>query len=130
VDPRTRPDMTSLPDLAHGRSRAGPLAGRVRASLHAITGVKAATDVAAYLLAGADVVMTATALLRHGAGHARVLLDGLSAWMTRQGFASVSGVRGLLAAPAAADGPALERADYVSALRAANRGQWASPGLS
>jgi dihydroorotate dehydrogenase (fumarate) len=74
--------------------------------------------------------MTASALLRHGAGYASVLLDGLSAWMTRKGFSSVSAVRGLLAVPAAANAPALERAGYVSALRAANRGQWASPGLS
>ena len=43
-------------------------------------------DVATYLLAGADVVMTASALLRHGPQYAAVLLDGLSAWMARQEF--------------------------------------------
>jgi dihydroorotate dehydrogenase (fumarate) len=37
------------------------LRGRVRASLAATTGVEDATDVARYLLAGADVVMTASA---------------------------------------------------------------------
>jgi dihydroorotate dehydrogenase (fumarate) len=41
-------------------------------------------DVVKYLLAGADVVMTASALIRHGPGYAAVLLDGLAAWMTRQ----------------------------------------------
>ena len=46
------------------------LAGRVRASLAASTGVEDAADVAAYLLAGADVVMTTSALLRHGPEHA------------------------------------------------------------
>ena len=44
---------------------------------------------AKYLLAGADVVMTASALLRHGPEHAAVLLDGLSDWMARKGFAGV-----------------------------------------
>ena len=35
-------------------------------------------DVATYLLAGADVVMTASALLRNGPGYATVLLDGVT----------------------------------------------------
>jgi dihydroorotate dehydrogenase (fumarate) len=98
------------------------LAGRVRASLAATTGVEDPADVARYLLAGADVVMTASALLRHGVGHAGVLLDGLSGWMARKGFASVADVRGLLSVPADADGAAYERAGYVTALQAANRG--------
>ena len=42
------------------------LRGRVTASLAATTGVEGPDDVASYLLAGADVVMTASALLRHG----------------------------------------------------------------
>ena len=40
--------------------------------------------------------MTTSALLRHGPAHAAVLLDGLSAWMERKGFASVDDVRGIL----------------------------------
>ena len=98
------------------------LAGRVAASLAATTGVEDASDVARYVLAGADVVMTASALIRHGAGHAGVLLDGLSAWMSRKGFAAVSDVRGLLSVPSDADGAAYERAGYVRQLQAANRG--------
>jgi dihydroorotate dehydrogenase (fumarate) len=98
------------------------LHGRVRASLAATTGVEDSTDVAKYLLAGADVVMTASALLRHGPGHAAVLLDGLSDWMAQKGFAAVDDLRGLLAVAADADGAAFERAGYVSALRDANRG--------
>ena len=55
---------------------------------------------AAYLLAGADVVMTTSSLLRHGAEHAVELLDGLQAWMERKGFESVEQVRGRLATAA------------------------------
>src|SRR6202043_2125539 len=43
-------------------------------SLAATTGVEGPADVIKYLLAGADVVMTASALIRHGPGHAAVLL--------------------------------------------------------
>jgi dihydroorotate dehydrogenase (fumarate) len=98
------------------------LAGRLRASLAASTGVDDATDVAKYLLAGADVVMTASALIRHGLGHASVLLDDLSSWMSRMGFSSVAEVRGLLSVPAAANEAVEERADYVAALQAADLG--------
>ena len=98
------------------------LHGRVRAALAATTGVETAADVAKYLLAGADVVMTASALLRHGPGHAAVLLDGMSDWMARKGFADVDAVRGLLAVSQDTDEAAHERAEYVSAMRAANRG--------
>ena len=54
---------------------------------------------AKYLLAGADVVMTASALLRHGPEHAAVLLDGLSDWMPRKGFAAVDEFRGMPRGP-------------------------------
>ena len=99
---------------------------RVRASLAATTGVDGPSDVVKYLLAGADVVMTASALLRHGPGHAAVLLDGLSEWMVRKGYATVGEVRGILAVPAGTDGTAYERAGYFRAMRAANmaHGPW------
>jgi dihydroorotate dehydrogenase (fumarate) len=100
------------------------LHGRVRAALAATTGVEDAADVARYLLAGADVVMTASALLRHGPAHATALLEGLCTWMDRKGFRSVDELRGILAAPAG-DRAAYERAGYVSSLRAANRGAYA-----
>jgi dihydroorotate dehydrogenase (fumarate) len=96
------------------------LAGQLSASLAATTGVEDPSDVARYLLAGADVVMTASALIRHGPGYAAVLLDGLSDWMTRKGFGSLSDVRGLMRVPA--DGSAQERTGYVAALQAANLG--------
>jgi dihydroorotate dehydrogenase (fumarate) len=102
------------------------LAGHIRASLAATTGVYDAADVARYLLAGADVVMTASALLRRGPMYAAELLDGLVEWMSRKGFATLGEVRGLLSVPAGADGAAQERAGYVTQLRAANlgNGQW------
>ncbi len=98
------------------------LHGRVRASLAATTGVETPDDVARYLLAGADVVMTASALLRHGPEHATVLIDGLEDWMARKGFAAVDEVRGLLAVPPGTDEAVYERAGYVGAMRQANSG--------
>ena len=63
------------------------LHGRVDASLAATTGVHTAAEVAKYLLAGADVTMTTSALLKHGPAHASTLVAGLAAWLERKGFA-------------------------------------------
>ena len=60
-----------------------------RASLAAGTGVETADEVIKYLLAGADAVMTTSALLRHGPGHLRSLVAGLETWLSARGFASV-----------------------------------------
>ena len=92
----------------------------MRAALAATTGVDEPADVAKYLLAGADVVMTASALLRHGPEHATVLLDGLGAWMERKGFQTVEELRGMLSVPRGADGAAYERSGYVTGLRTAD----------
>jgi dihydroorotate dehydrogenase (fumarate) len=109
------PDDARLP-----RTWIALLRGRVSASLAATGGVHAPADVAKALLVGADVVMSASALLHHGPGHATVLLNGLQAWMERNGFRSPADFRGMLAVPADADGAAYERTGYVSAMRAAN----------
>ncbi len=97
---------------------------RVRASLAATTGVESAADLIKYLLAGADVVMTASALLRYGPEHAGVLLDGLSDWMRRKQYPTVDDIRGILAIPAETDSSAYERASYVTTMREANRGTY------
>jgi dihydroorotate dehydrogenase (fumarate) len=125
IDPETLSvvpaiDLSSPAEARLPRTWISLLCKRVRASLAASTGVDGPADVVKYLLAGADVVMTASALIRHGPEHATVLLDGLAKWMGRKGYASVDEVRGLLAVPAGTDQAAYERAGYVRALRAAN----------
>ncbi|WP_217996468.1 dihydroorotate dehydrogenase-like protein [Piscicoccus intestinalis] len=95
------------------------LRGRVSASLAGTSGVESWEDVARYLLAGADVAMTTSALLRHGPAHAATLIDGVQEWLGRKGFDSLDAARGMLAVPADADATAYERAGYVSALEKA-----------
>jgi dihydroorotate dehydrogenase (fumarate) len=96
----------------------------IKASIAATSGVQTFGDVSRYLLAGADVVMTTSALLRHGPGYSGRLLDGLADWMTRKGFQTVGDLRGMFAVPAESDRDAYQRAGYVSAIRAANAGQY------
>ena len=70
------------------------LHGKIKASLAATRGVEEAEDVIKYILAGADVVMTASALMRNGPEHIATLLDGFKQWMDARGFTSVREFRG------------------------------------
>jgi len=118
--------LSSPAEATLARSWIARLRGHVRISLAASTGVETADDVAAYLLAGADVVMTTSALLRHGPGHVTALLDGLTAWMDRKGIGSVAEIRGLLAPTADTPEPGFGRYGYLSAVEQASRAY--SPG--
>ncbi len=53
------------------------LYGRLGVSLAATTGVQGGNEVVKYLLAGADVVMTASALYKHGIQHLRTMHNEL-----------------------------------------------------
>jgi dihydroorotate dehydrogenase (fumarate) len=124
IDPETMTvvsgfDLSSPAEARLPRAWIAILHGQVRASLAATTGVDSPADLVRYLLAGADVVMTASALIRHGPGYAAVLLDGLANWMGRKGYSCVDDVRGLLAVPAG-DRAGYERAGYVRTMRAAD----------
>ena len=94
----------------------GLLSRRVACSLAASRGVETEVEVVKYLLAGADVVMTTSALLRHGPEHLGVMRDGLARWLAENRFESVEAIRGLKDASRVADVDAFLRAQYVAAL--------------
>jgi dihydroorotate dehydrogenase (fumarate) len=96
------------------------LAGRLqRASLAASTGVETVDQVIKYLLAGADAVMTTSALLRHGPQHLRSLIVDLETWLSARGFASVAQIKGLMRhshPEAGAEAETQERSNYIQSL--------------
>jgi len=94
----------------------GILAGRLRASLAASTGVETAEEVIKYLLVGADVVMTTSALLRHGSAHMGVLLAGLRQWLEARGVTPTD-IRGRMSQARIRDPAAFERANYIRILQ-------------
>ncbi|MDO5067184.1 MAG: dihydroorotate dehydrogenase-like protein [Propionibacteriaceae bacterium] len=109
----SHPDDARLP-----RTWIAVLHEQLKASLAASSGVDQAEDVVKYILAGADVVGTTSALVRHGIGHATRLIDGVNAWLDGRGL-SLAEARGMLAVPAETHAAAYERAGYVSALEKA-----------
>ena len=92
------------------------LHGRVPMSLAATTGVHTWRDVAKVLLAGADVAMLASALLRHGPDMVVSLLHELEDWCEENGYTSVDEFRGSVSQRTVADPAEFERANYVRTL--------------
>jgi dihydroorotate dehydrogenase (fumarate) len=93
------------------------LHGRVPASLAASTGVESADEVFKYVLAGADTVMTTSALLRHGVEHMRTLLDGLCSLLAARDIGSLDEIRGRMSQRHLRNPIAFERANYVDMLQ-------------
>lgn len=92
------------------------LRGRVRAYLAATSGVHTAEDVVKLLLAGADVTMTASALLEHGPEYLNTLLEGVRSWMEEYEYTSVQQMKGSLSQANCPDPAAFERCNYMKAL--------------
>ena len=92
------------------------LAGKTPLSLGASGGVEGAGEVAKYLLAGADAVLTASALLRHGPRYLTQLVDGLVGWLDAHGAVSVDRIRGRMSAAQLARPDGLLRAQHTPRL--------------
>ena len=95
------------------------LYGRVPVSLAATTGVQGAEEVIKYLLAGADVAMTASSLYKYGIDHLRVITGDLLAWMKEMGFNSIDAFKGAMSQQHVSDPTAYERANYIKMLEGA-----------
>ncbi len=92
------------------------LSGRIDASLAATSGVHTHEDALKLLMAGADVTMLCSALLRHGIDHLRTVKEGLIRWMEEHDYASVTQMKGSMSQRSCADPTAFERASYMKAL--------------
>ncbi len=92
------------------------LYGKVRAGLAATSGIHTAEDVLKMLMAGADVTMMCSALLKNGPQHITQVLGDLERWMTEHEYVSVRQMKGSLSQKNIADPSAFERANYMKAL--------------
>jgi dihydroorotate dehydrogenase (fumarate) len=93
------------------------LHGRLEVDLAATGGAHTSDDVLKLLLAGADCVMLASALLQRGPGHITALLQGIERWMAEREYTSVRQMKGSLSQRACPDPAAFERANYMKALK-------------
>ncbi len=94
------------------------LHGRLGISLAATSGVHRGVDALKLLMAGADVTMLCSALLRYGIDHLRTVERDLTAWMEQHEFESVEQLKGRLSQRHSPDPAAFERAQYIRAVGA------------
>jgi len=92
------------------------LYGRLAASLAATSGIHRAPDVLKMLMAGADVTMLCSTLIRHGVGQISVIEKELVAWMEEHEYESVTQLKGSLSQKNCPAPSAFERAQYMKAI--------------
>jgi dihydroorotate dehydrogenase (fumarate) len=114
IDPRI--------DLSHSGEMRLPLRwvailrGQIEASLAATSGIHDHKDVVKLLMAGADVTMIASTILRRGPEVVGTILDDLQEWLQENGYRSVSQFKGGMSYKNCPDAAALERSNYMKAL--------------
>ncbi|HLK17381.1 MAG TPA: dihydroorotate dehydrogenase-like protein [Bryobacteraceae bacterium] len=92
------------------------LSRTVRAELAITGGVHSPEDVLRGIMAGADVTMLTSALLKNGIGYLRELEAGVVDWMERHEYESIGQMRGSLNVAAVPEPGAFERANYIKVL--------------
>jgi dihydroorotate dehydrogenase (fumarate) len=89
------------------------LYSKIDISLAATTGVQSAIEVIKFILAGADVVMTASSLYKNGIGYLTTLKNELEDWMYKMGFDDIGSFKGKLSQQYIFDPTVYERTNYI-----------------
>jgi dihydroorotate dehydrogenase (fumarate) len=92
------------------------LSRAVRCELAITGGVHTHEDVLKGIMAGANVVMLTSALLKHGISYLRELEAGVVEWIDKHEYESIRQMRGSMNAAAVAEPAAFERANYIKVL--------------
>jgi len=92
------------------------LYGKLAASLAATSGIHRASDVLKMLMAGADVTMLCSTVMRHGFPQIALIESELKEWMEAHDYESVAQLKGSLSQKKCAEPTAFERAQYMKAL--------------
>jgi dihydroorotate dehydrogenase (fumarate) len=96
------------------------LYGKVQTDFALTSGVHTSHDAIKAIMAGANVAMTTSALLKRGPLAVEQILTGMQEWMTEHEYVSVQQMRGSMSQGAVADPSAFERANYMKVLNSFN----------
>jgi dihydroorotate dehydrogenase (fumarate) len=92
------------------------LYGRIGANLAATSGIHHGVDALKMLMAGADVTMLCSVLLRRGIEHIRVIESEMRQWLEEHEYESVDQIKGIMSQKNCPDPTVFERAQYMRAL--------------
>jgi dihydroorotate dehydrogenase (fumarate) len=96
------------------------LYGKVKADLALTSGVHTPEDAIKAIMAGANVAMSTSALLKRGGNAIRDILTGMEEWLVAHDYESVKQMRGSMSQGAVAEPAAFERANYMKVLNSFN----------
>lgn len=94
------------------------LKGRVQANLAGSGGIHRASDVVKMIVAGADVTMLCSVLLRRGISHLKTIEAELIQWLQEHECKAISTIKGSMSQQSCPDPSAFERAQYMRAVSA------------
>jgi len=103
------------------------LRDQLQCSLAATSGVHDMTNLVRVLLAGADVGMMTTGLLKRGPTVVTQIIDELVDWLTAHEYTSVQQMKGSMSRANCPNPSALERANYMKALATYTPEYWTPP---
>jgi dihydroorotate dehydrogenase (fumarate) len=92
------------------------LYGNIKSDLAATGGIYTAEDVVKMLMVGSKVTMLASALLKNGIDHLRVIEQELRRWLEQNDYSSVAALQGILRQFHSKDASKFERAEYIRAI--------------
>ena len=89
------------------------LFGKIQGSLGATSGIHTAFDALKMVMAGADVTMLCSVLLRKGMSHIAVIEQEMKHWMEEHEYESLAQMKGSMSQSKCPDPTAFERAQYM-----------------
>jgi dihydroorotate dehydrogenase (fumarate) len=92
------------------------LSGRVKTDFAITGGVHTAQDVLKSMMAGAQVVEIASAILKNGIGYLKTIENDLIAWMVEHEYESIQQMQGSMSQRSVANPNAFLRANYLKVL--------------
>jgi dihydroorotate dehydrogenase (fumarate) len=98
------------------------LYGKVQTDFALTSGVHTPVDAIKAIMAGANVAMSTSAILKHGTGVIPQILSGMETWMVEHEYESVRQMRGSMSQGAVAEPAAFERANYMKVLNSFDLG--------
>ncbi len=92
------------------------LYGNIKASLAATSGIQNHLDVLKVMMAGGDVAMIASEILRNGYDIIGEIIEGMKNWMEENEYDSIDMMKGSMSQKSCAEPAAFERANYMKLL--------------
>ncbi len=93
------------------------LYGQIKASLAATSGIHNHLDVLKIMMAGGDVAMMASELLKNGIGRITEILKDMERWMEEHEYDSIDLMKGSMSQKSVNEPAAFERANYMKLLQ-------------